>query len=524
MPTQDQKRKPNVLFIVSHDISRDWFGCYGTEIHTPHIDRMAAEGFVFPWHYCQMPLCGPSRANIFSGCRPDTTRRFDNHTYLPAFRKRMGEEFATLPEHFKNHGYVTQALDDIMHVTDHTKSAGWDVAEEERSDDASWSAPRWDPPLPEVPSWAPDDWTTKESMRIWVSEESRNVMRRRAQVLRSRGLDLIQNVKRWRGPATEAPDVADDAYPTGQTTDRAVRFLEELKEKQPFFLAIGYSTTHGPWCAPKSYWDLYEPESIVLPRTGSGPEGIPDYALYPQNEPSQYYTQGLYDKPWQPTSEQILELRHGYFATVSFLDAQIGVLTETLRSLGLENDTIVIFTTDHGFSVGEHGHWHKMTNYEPDLSVPLVIRVPGHSNAGSRPNGLTEHVDIFPTLCDLCGLPRPSFLEGSSLLPLLGDPDPEKDSWKQAVFSQVHRKPPKASKAVMGYSMRTRRFRLVQWKKEDGSVDANELYDYQTDPLESRNLANDPAYGDTLDELIAIADQGWRGQRNIPKDGQVKIN
>ena len=338
-------------------------------------------------------------------------------------------------------------------------------------------------------------------------------MRRRAHVLRSNGLDLIQNVKRWRGPATEAPDVADNEYPTGKITDRAVRFLEELKEEQPFFLAIGYSTTHGPWCAPRRYWDLYEPESIVLPRTSSLPEGIPDYAKHLKNEPAQYYTQDHYTKPWQPTPEQILELRHGYFATIGFLDAQIGVLLNTLRNLGLEDDTIVVFTTDHGFSAGEHGHWHKMTNYEPDLSVPLVIRIPGHSNAGSSPDALTEHVDIYPTLCDLCGLPQPAFLEGSSLTPLLSDRDLKQNSWKQAVFGQVHRKPPKAPESLMGYSMRTRRYRLVQWERADGSVDAYELYDYQKDPLETKNLANDVAYGNTLDELKAVAAQGWKGQR-----------
>ena len=512
MAESNRNKKQNVLFVVSHDISRDWFGCYGNNVHTPNIDELAAGGFLFPKHYCHMPLCGPSRANIFSGCRPDTTGRFDNHTYLPAFRERMGANFATLPEHFRNHGYVTQALDDIMHVTDHTKSADWDVTEEERSDKASWSASRWDPPLPEVPTWAPDDWTTAESMRIWVSEASRNVMHRRAHVLRSQGLDLIQNVKRWRGPATEAPDVIDNTYSTGMTTDKAVRFLEELKTKQPFFLAVAYSTTHGPWCAPKRYWDMYEPESVILPRTQDYPTDIPAYAPHLQNEPSQYYTQDLYDKLWQPTDEQILELRHGYFATVSFLDAQIGVLLQTLKRLGLQDDTVIVFTTDHGFSAGEHGHWHKMTNYEPDLSVPLIVRVPGHQNAGSKPAQLTEHVDIYPTLCELCGLAKPSFLEGSSLIPLLNDPNPKGGSWKQAVFSQVPRNPSQAPEPVMGYSMRTDRYRLIQWRKSDGAVDACELYDYEKDPMESRNLAADSEYIEILTDLKEIMEKGWQAQ------------
>ena len=503
----------NVLLIVSHDISRDWFGCYGADVRTPNIDALAAGGTLFPRHYCNMPLCGPSRANIFTGCRPDTTRRLNNHTYLPAFRERMGRHFATLPEHFKNNGYTTQAVDDIMHVTSHTISADREMPDEERWDAASWSRPRWDPPLPEVPSWAPDEWTIAESFGNWISEDSRAVMRRRAHVLRSQGIDLVQNVKRWRGPATEAPDVPDNAYSTGQVTDRAVRFLGELKGEQPFFLALGYSTTHGPWCAPKKYWDMYEPESITLPRTSEFPEGIPEYATYRKQEPAQYYTQDHYSKPWSPTGEQVLELRHGYFASVSFLDAQIGTLMEALSGLGLSDDTMVVFTTDHGFCAGEHGHWHKMTNYEPDLSVPLIIRAPGVAGAGARPDALTEHVDLYPTLCELCELPQPSFLEGSSLYPLLQDPNSNGQTWKRAVFGQAPVKHPETRERLMGYSVRTRRHRLVAWTRDDGSVDAYELYDYEADPLETRNLAGDSEHGEVLADLVGILRAGWQAQR-----------
>ena len=512
--SQSESTTPmNVLFIICHDISRSQFGCYGKPIHTPHVDRLAASSLVFDRHYCQFALCGPTRANIFTGCRPDTTQRYNNLPFFPAFRERMGAGFATLPEHFKKHGYRTQALNEVFHGPDSPVP-----------DPKSWSIPQWfpSPPLPDIPSWAPDDRKAAENLQIWVNEESRDVMRRRAHILKSRGLDLVSNIKRWRGPAVETADVPDNAYTTGMVTDKAVQTLENLEQNgEPFFLTLGYPTGHGPWCAPKRYWDLYEPEALPMPRNPSLPAGIPEFAAGAHNEPSQYYTQDLYDKPWEPTDEQLLELLHGNYACYSFFDAQVGVLIEALDRLGLRENTVVLFTTDHGNSIGEHGHWHKTTNYEPDVSVPLLISVPGQTTAGQRTGALTEHVDLYPTLCDLCSLPKPTFLEGTSAAPLFANPGL---AWKKAVFSQTLRpmdaattqSPAAGEDRLMGYSMRTDRYRFTRWQRGDGQVVACELYDYETDPDETVNVADDLSYADVVGRLNEMMDEGWRGA--LPPD------
>ena len=494
----------NVLFIISHDISRDQFGCYGRPLHTPHIDRLAANGLVFDRHYCQFALCGPSRANIFTGCRPETTQRYDHGPFYSAFRERMGETFATLPEHFKNHGYQTQALYDVFHGPDHAVP-----------DPHSWSVPQWFPPSPEeIPAWVPEGAAGK--LHTWRTAESWAVIRRRLQVLKSRGLDPMSNIKRWQGPMVEAADVPDNAYTTGAITEKTIQMMENHKDGRPFFLALGYGTGHAPWCAPKRYWDLYEPETLPMARNPSLPAGTPEFAPHPQQSPAQYYTQDVYDKPWEPTEEQVLEMLHGYYAAISFLDAQIGELMAALDRLGLSNNTIFLFTTDHGLSVGEHGHWHKLTNYEPDVSVPLIIRTPGAATVGQRTAALTEHVDLYPTLCDLCGLPRPSFLEGTSAAPLFEDAN---RPWKAAAFSQTVRpfdaaaphSPGPIEDRLIGDSMRTARYRFTRWHKADGQVVACELYDYDTHPDETVNVADDPSYADVVERLNAMMDEGWRG-------------
>ena len=503
--SQSESTTPmNVLFIICHDISRHHFGCYGRPIHTPNIDRLASRGLLLERHYCQLALCGPTRANIFTGCRPDTTERYDNRPFLPAFRERMGVGFATLPEHFKDQGYFTSALGEVFHGPDSSVP-----------DPQSWSVPQWFPPTPQIPSWAPNDPKAAQNLQIWVKEESRDVMRRRAHVLKSRGLDLVSNIKRWRGPAVEEADVPDNAYTTGMITDKAVERLENLNEEEPFFLTLGYNTGHGPWCAPKRYWDLYEPETLPMPRNPSLPAGIPEFAHYPPNEPSQYYTQDLYGKPWKPTDEQVLELLHANYACFSFFDAQVGVLMETLDRLGLGENTIVLFTTDHGNSIGEHEHWHKVTNYEPDLAVPLIISLPGGTNPGGRTKALTEHVDLYPTLCDLCGLPKPQFLEGTSAVPLFTDPN---RPWKRAAFSQAPRPLDGATARfsagigdrLIGYSMRTDRYRFTRWQTADGQVLACELYDYETDPDETINVVDDPSNAEEVERLNTMMDGGWR--------------
>ena len=206
----------------------------------------------------------------------------------------------------------------------------------------------------------------------------------------------------------------------------------------------------------------------------------------------------------------MLELRHGYFACVSFFDAQIGRMVEALDRLSLRERTIVVVMTDHGLSMGEHGHWHKVTNYEPDHGVPLFLSVPGYAGSGRHIDAFTEHVDLYPTLCDLCGLAKPDHLEGTSFAPLLNDPD---RTWKSAAFGQVFRKPPETDARLMGYSMRTDRYRFTRWENldRDREIVARELYDYERDPLETVNCADDPEYAGVLTDLESRMEAGWRG-------------
>lgn len=502
-------QKPNVVLIVNHDLSRDWFGCQGAPIHTPNLDRFAQSGYVFDRHYCQYPMCGPSRANLYTGCRPDTTQLFRNVEFYPHFRERVGEGSATMPEHFRGHGYWTQSIGNVMGETlgktdDDTRLPAYDSP--------SWSAPHWGPEHGELPSWMPAANRTASNLAHYVTDTSREMIRRRIHALRMQGKDPEMNSKRCGGPCVEMADVPDNAYPTGKITDGIVNFLKEYSSRpdQPFFLTAGYSTGHFPWVAPKRFWDLYDPGNLVLPKTSQYPSGSPEYAPFRNAAPAKGYTQDAYDKAWAPTLEQLLELRHGYFACVSYFDAEMGKIIKALDDLGLQENTIVVITTDHGLSMGEHGHWHKVTNYEPDHGVPLFLSAPGCSADKHHIEAFTEHVDIYPTLCDLCDLPTPGHLEGTSFAPLLKNPD---QPWKQAAFGQVRRVNRKTGKGVMGYTLRTDRYRYTRWVdlEDDKDVKACELYDYKTDPLETVNCINDTVHAKVLKELEAMMDAGWRG-------------
>ena len=517
MPTT---HKPNVLFIINHDVSRDWFGCYGAPIHTPHIDSLASGGFAMGRHYCQYPLCGPSRGTIFSGCRPDTTQLYNNVEFYPGFRERVGTGSATLPEHFRTNGYRTQDVNNVMGVT---TGKAMDDSRRTARDEPSWSAPGLELPPVERPAWAPAGAKTIRCLQHYALPASHAMVRRRAQVLRSQGKDPLKETKLLGGPAVEMADVPDSAYPTGKMTDQMVHFLEDCarSDSDPFFLTVGYDTSHYPWVAPSRYWDLYNPESLVLPKNPAYPAGAPEFAARPEftqagafTLPEKGYSLEPYEQTWQPTPEKLLELRHAYFACVSFFDAQVGRLTETLERLGMRENTVVVVTTDHGLSMGEHGHWHKMTNYEPDHGVPLVLSAPGLKGGGRRVEAFTEHVDIYPTLCDLCHLSIPPHLEGVSFAPLLSNPD---RPWKKAAFGQVERTHPGTGETLMGYTMRTDRHRFTRWENldRDRKIEARELYDYERDPLESRNWVEDPDYADTRAQLESMMNAGWRGARPL---------
>ena len=475
--------KPNILFIINHDLSRR-YGCYGNAAAiTPNIDRLAGQGMLFERHYCNYALCGPSRANIFTGCRPETTERYDNHEFFHPFRERMGRDYAALPEHFRRHGYFTQSLGQVLH--------GRDV------DEPSWSVPQWWTECG-VPDWAPG--AKGQWFAHWINPESLALQRERYERLVAEGKDPCEgdNYKRWRGPAVEIGECSNGRYAQEGVTDRAVESIGRLtREGRPFFLGVGYELGHTPWYAPREYWELYDPRQLPDPLPQGPPSGAPTLA-FGGNEPGQFYTQDYYDKPFMPDEEQSRELLHGAYASMSYFDAQVGRLLDSLAASGSWSNTLVLLTSDHGISWGEHGKWGKHNLWEQSLSVPLVIGGAGRG-AGASTRALTEHVDIYPTLCDLCGLPTPAFVEGTSMAPLFDDPA---RPWKEAVFAMISG----------GRGVRTDRYRYNEYPGGPGGTVEVELYDYESDPLQSRNLAVDPACQDVCERMRAVLGNGWRAR------------
>jgi len=466
-----RSRKPNVLFIAVDDL-RPQLRCYGREqIISPNIDRLAAEGLLFERTYCQQAVCAPSRASILSGTRPDTTKIYDLGTPL---RKAM-PEVLTLPEHFKNNGYQTLSIGKIYHHPD-DDAQGWTVR------------PYRAGTFPEGP-WKGRGYLTEQAI---------------AQMER---YNRAHPGMKGRGPAFEAADVPDEAYPDGANTVHAIEQLRRFKDRA-FFLAMGFYKPHLPFNAPKKYWDMYDRSKIKLAENPFIPKNAPSYATTNWGELRNYY--GIPKKGPCP-DELARQLIHGYYACVTYIDALIGRLLDELDRLDLRKNTVIILWGDHGWKLGEHASWCKHTNFELDTHAPMILSIPGMKTAGQRTAALTEYVDIYPTLCQACGLSIPAHLEGISVMPLVEDPE---RPWKKAAFSQYPRG------KVMGYSMRTDRFRYTQWQeRKTGKVLARELYDHLKDPDENVNVAGEPEYAEHTRRLSRMLAAGWRAA--VPGAGDV---
>jgi arylsulfatase A-like enzyme len=411
----EQSEGLNVLFIASDDM-RPELGCYGAKhIHSPNLDRLAARGTTFLHAYCQQAVCSPSRSSLMTGLRPDTIRIWDLSTH---FRDNV-PDVVTVSQHFKNHGYHAERLGKIYH-TGHGN----------RDDAVSWSR------------------STKHPSAPRYGPEGSAHLRRLLTAAKAQGIDLKDNRRRPRGLPWEAPEVADNRLTDGMIADNAIRLLKELKDG-PFFLAVGFLNPHLPFVAPKKYWDLYDPDSIRLANNPFAPQGAPSFAMTNWGELRKYY--GI-PAEGPLSDEQAQWMIHGYYAAISYVDAQVGRLLDALERLQLADKTIVVFWGDHGWKLGEHGGWCKHTNFELDVRVPLLISAPQQKRPGSTTHALVEFVDIYPTLCDLAGLPKPEALEGWSTAPLMDDPELP---WKTAAFSQYPRSTD--GKRLMGYSMRTDR-------------------------------------------------------------------
>jgi iduronate 2-sulfatase len=470
--------RPNVLFIAVDDL-RCELGCYGVkEIKSPNIDRLATRAAVFNRAYCQQSVCNPSRASLLTGLRPDTIRVWDLVTSL---RDQM-PDVVTLPQYFKQNGYYAVGMGKIFHNT--------------FPDPASWTIPRQPAPA-----------ATRE-----YSEATMAKLAQLQAEARKAGMSQRDVANRVRGPATECEDVPDNQRIDGALGDLAVRELRKAAAQQaPFFVAVGFIRPHLPFTPPKKYWDLYDPAKLPLAANPYLPQGMPAVAFGDKSLGGMYELRVQWDCKEAPSpfvgslpEANRRRLKHGYYASVSFSDAQIGRVLGELDRLGLSEKTIVVLWGDHGWKLGEHNGWCKQTNYEIDTHAPLLIRAPGAKANGQHCDALVEFVDIYPTLCELAGLPVPESLQGKSLAPLLADPSAKV---KDAAFSQFPRN--HEGRDYMGYALRTDRYRFVEWvDRETGQVVAIELYDHQNDPGENTNIAQQP---NALTVLRKLDEQLWQG-------------
>ena len=391
--TSQAKSRLNVLF-VSVDDMRPAIGCYGNpDIKTPYFDAFAKTGTTFLKAYCQSAVCAPSRASVMTGLRPDSTRVWD---LRGKFRENL-PDVVTMPQYFHKHGFYTVSMGKIFH--------------NHMPDRVSFDEPDLRPEkymTPELIDREPESFYHDDELNRELAE----VRERR----------LKKNPKRYAngwayGVATESFEGPDDQFYDGAQTNLAIDTMKRLKERdEPFFLALGYYRPHLPFVAPKKYWDLYDRDTLPLANNPFLPKNSPVMAMN-----SMYELRGCYDLEFvkHPAEFQLAEaearrLKHGYYASVSYVDACFGKLMEGLEELGLADNTIVVLWGDHGWKLGEHGSWCKQTNYDIDVRVPLMIRVPDQPKPGSKTNAIVELVDLYPTVCDAAGLPIPEIMEGRS--------------------------------------------------------------------------------------------------------------
>lgn len=508
--------RPNVLFIAVDDL-RPELGCYDSPIAvTPNLDALAQDGLLFNRAYCQQAICRPSRASLMTGARPDTTGLYHNYVSL----RELQPDIVTLPQHFIAHGYEATYCGKIFHNGDTDEGISWNREPVKRLDGIK--KPQGAYALAENNKMKSDN---MKSMLAKYGEAAR------------RGLAA--------GPAYERADVPDTAYVDGYNTQLAIATMKEmLKEKdRPFFLGMGYKLPHLNWCAPSKYWDMYDPADIPMATHANGPKSGAAMGLHASFE---LRTRAGIPKFGPLGPELSRKLKHAYLASTSYVDAQIGLLVAALEEAGVRDNTIIIVWGDHGWHLGDMGVWGKATNYEIATRVPLMVWIPDMKVRGEKTEALVELVDIFPSLCQLAGLPKPEHLEGHSFVPVLEEPH---RAWKKAAFSQYPNPALREWAAnplsqgmretwfgpliadvektiidqqgdtwnrelfeehLMGYTMRTDRYRLVAWRDHRDS-DAQplfvELFDHQTDPDETTNISEQQPK--LVAELMEQLTAGW---------------
>ena len=431
--------KKNVLFIMVDDL-RPELNIYGqSKISSPNIDALANSGITFNRAYCNVPVCGASRASLLTGIRP-TSNRF--LTYFSSIKKEA-PNVLNLVQHLKNEGYTTISNNKITHLKN------------------------------DIDEWDEEWYPSKNGWRNYISEEN---------------ITLEENGK--HGNAYENIDVKDDAYDDGKTANKSIEDLKKLKkEGNPFFLAIGFVKPHLPFNAPKKYWDLYDAEKIELPKNSVFPKSAPQKANHKWGE-LRYYNQ--VPKQGQVSETMAKKLIHGYYASVSYVDAQIGKVINAIDNLGLRDNTVIILVGDHGWSLMEHGLWVKHSNFEVALQVPLIVSA-SNIPKNKQTNSIAELVDLYPSICELANISQPTHLEGESFVNALKNPS---KIYKNTALARYHK----------GETLVADSYFYTEWNKK-GKTIAKMLYDHKIDPDENRNLVLESAYNHIVDSLSILHNQ-----------------
>ena len=444
-------QRPNVLLICIDDLRPD-LGCYGNDlIVSPHIDALASEGCLFKRHYVQSAICGPSRTTLMTGIIQQGWDLWGN--------VRKGgvepEKAIALPHLFRQNGYKTICIGKITH------EPGGVMDEKQLIHQIPFS---WDTSYTAVGKWK----TPWRAFFAYANGDAHNTAMR-------------IGVETPRLPY-ETEDVEDDGYPDGLNAIEAISQLKLLgNEKKPFFLAIGFYKPHLPFNAPKKYWDLYDRDRIPLASNDFPPENSNiDYCLNKSPELTTHYPWP--DGPGVVSEEHAKDLKHAYFACISYVDAQIGKILDELKRQRFDENTIVLLWSDHGWHLGEHGIFGKMTNFDIATNSPLIIKAPGYDMAGKVTDALVETVDIYPTLADLCGIEYEDNLDGESLVPILENTTLKGKPYARSFYYR---------NLALGKTIKTDAYRIVRWATESDSTVAIELYDHMSDPEENINIASE---------------------------------
>ena len=482
--------KLNVLMIPVDDL-KPLLNCYGVDgILTPHIDRLAARGTVFLNNACQQAVCGPTRASLMTGLYPDSTGVWDLKTRM----RDVNPDILSMPQYFIQQGYETTGVGKTYDSR----------CVDKKLDAPSWSIRYGSEKRVYASGLGPSFRGFRHPETVAVAAKAKAAVKgKKFKSGSARNRAMADAAGPMAAPATECMDVPDNAYNDGALADAGCRLLEKLSAAdKPFFLSVGFLKPHLPFVAPKKYWDLYDRAEIALHPFQKRSAGGPELAYHTSGELRSYSN---IPRKGDIAPKQQAELIHGYRACVSYIDAQVGKLLDKLDALGIADKTVVCLWGDHGWHLGDHGMWCKHSNFEQAVRAPLIVAAPGKPK-GNKTDAPTGFVDVFPTLCELAGLPVPEQLQGKSVASLMSNPG---GSVREAILSQYPRGID--GRPVMGYTLRDRRYRYVKWVQmnyrkgeRSGLLVARELYDYQKDPHETVNQADNSDFAAVVARFEAV--------------------